>query len=221
MSPASRLKRFFVLALIGTLIGAVIGLVSGVYTFRDDVNEMAGVAPKTTSVPLAASGLDAKFALVDQDGFYRTQDEYADKYKLVYFGFTYCPAICPTELSKMAEAYLALSPDMQKNLQPIFITVDPERDTPEVMKGYVSLFMPQLVGLTGSLEQIEDAKKSFKVYAAKVPDEADPETYTMDHTSLIYFLSPENVPLAFFKTADSSEVLTQRIFSVMSKNQDK
>ncbi|MCB1559150.1 MAG: SCO family protein [Alphaproteobacteria bacterium] len=215
MNYSYRLKRFFILALIGTLIGAVIGLVSGLYTFQEDISDMSGDSSRTRSIPLAASGLDAQFSLIDQDGQPRTQADYSGKYLLVYFGFTYCPAICPTELSKMAEAYLALPEEMQKKIQPIFITVDPERDTPDVMKGYVSLFMPQLIGLTGSIGQIESAKKSFKVYAAKVPEEDDPQSYTMDHTSLIYFLSPENVPLAFFKTTDTSDVIEKRIVSVI------
>ncbi|HOO50951.1 MAG TPA: SCO family protein, partial [Alphaproteobacteria bacterium] len=142
MNYSYRLKRFFILALIGTLIGAVIGLVSGLYTFQEDISDMSGDSSRTRSIPLAASGLDAQFSLIDQDGQPRTQADYSGKYLLVYFGFTYCPAICPTELSKMAEAYLALPEEMQKKIQPIFITVDPERDTPDVMKGYVSLFMP-------------------------------------------------------------------------------
>jgi len=215
MSPASRLKRFFVLALIGFAIGALIAYLS---VRSEQASGPASDETTGVSMPLVATGMGSHFSLIDQNGVARTQADYADKYKLVYFGFTYCPAICPTELSKMAEAYLALPKEVQQHLQPIFITVDPERDTPDVMKGYVSLFMPQLVGLTGSIDQVEEVKKSFKVYAAKVPDENDPESYTMDHTSLIYFLSPENEPLAFFKTGDSSDVLKERILSVISRD---
>lgn len=166
------------------------------------------------SLPFAATTIGNEFSLVDIGGIPRTQDDYKETYKLVYFGFTYCPAICPTELSKMTEAYLSLPENMQHNIRPIFITVDPERDTPAVMKGYVSLFMPQLVGLTGSVAQIEAAKKSFKVYAAKVPEG---DEYTMDHSSFIYFQTPDNKTAAIFRTSDTSEQMAQRISEILEQ----
>ena len=158
------------------------------------------------------------FSLIDHDGKLRTEKDFSRPYKLVYFGFTYCPLICPTELQKMAEAYLKLTPAQQSLIQPLFISVDPERDTPEALKNYVDLFLPNLVGLTGSTEQIESAKTAYSVFSRKVPEG---DTYTIDHSSFIYLIGPNENLLAQFKPSDSSSILSQRLSDVLTLSQGK
>ena len=102
-------------------------------------------------------------------------------------------------------------------IQPVFISVDPERDTVDVMKNYVSLFHPRLVGLTGTVEQIESVKKSYKVYAAKV-DDPDMNDYTVDHSSYLYFISPEGALLSLYKMDDSAEPIANDIKAWMEND---
>ena len=122
------------------------------------------------------------FTLVDQDGKTVTQADFADSYKLVFFGFSYCPSICPTELQKITLVLGDLGDEIANKITPIFISVDPERDTPEQLKQYVVQFNPRLVGLTGTPEQIEAVTKSFRIYATKVENDMMDE-YMMDHSS--------------------------------------
>ncbi len=212
MKKHTHLFRVVLLSILGLAIGF------GIALYSKKEGSLPPSQDQSSSHILVATSLGGPFSLVDQDGIPRTEKDYADKFKLMYFGFTYCPAICPTELSKMSEAYLSLPEEMQQKLQPIFITIDPERDTPTVIKGYVNLFMPQLVGLTGSVDQIESVKKSFKVYAAKVSegDGSDPEDYTMDHSSMIYLLDPAGQTVGLFKTADTSEDIKARLMDVLA-----
>jgi protein SCO1/2 len=154
------------------------------------------------------------FSLIDHDGKMRTEKDFSQPYKLVYFGFTYCPLICPTELQKMAEAYQKLTQEQQSLIQPLFISVDPERDTPEALKNYVDLFLPNLVGLTGSMEQIESAKRAYSVFSHKVPEG---DSYTVDHSSFIYLIGPKEKLLAQFKPSDSSSILAKRLSDILQE----
>lgn len=130
-------------------------------------------------------------ALQDSNGAIVTQTDFAGSPAVVYFGFTHCPDVCPTALYALAQA---LSTETSYDVQTIFITVDPERDTPEVVGAYAQTdgFPAGLVGLTGSREQIEAAKSAFRVYAARAPSEGDVgDAYNVDHTSLAYVLDAE------------------------------
>ncbi len=150
--------------------------------------------------PVVSTGtpqIGGPFTLVNQDGQTVTQESFDGKYLLIYFGFTYCPDVCPTDLAKMAAAMDALGDDAKK-VQPIFITIDPERDTPEQIKLYIQQFDPRLVGLTGSPEQIAAAAKAYRAQYDKVKDPSAEGGYTMEHTPYIYFMSPDNKFLTFF-----------------------
>jgi protein SCO1/2 len=153
------------------------------------------------------------FELVNQDGEIRTQDDFKNQWRLIYFGFTYCPAICPTELQKITSVLNELG-SKSDIIQPVFITVDPERDDVETMKQYINLFHPRFVGLTGTQAQIDQAKKSYKIFAQKVKDETM-TNYTMDHSSFIYLIDPNNNLLRIFKTDDSSVDMVKYIKSVL------
>lgn len=160
---------------------------------------------------MLVTSIGGPFTLVDQDGKTRTDKDFADKIKLIYFGFASCPAICPTELQRIADIYKALPPELQQRVQPMFITIDPERDTPEVMKSYVELFLPNMVGLTGSVEQVDAVKSAFKVYGVKVQDGDSKDDYTVDHSSFIYVQTPKGRVVAMFKPNESVTAMTARV----------
>lgn len=139
-------------------------------------------------------GIGGPFTLVDGDGRTVTDVDFRGKWMLIYFGYTFCPDVCPTSLNAVAGALDKLDPAVVDKIRPILISVDPTRDTPAVMKDYVSAFHPAMVGLTGSVEQVEVAKKAFKVYAARAKPangQNDDDSYTVDHSSILYLMGPD------------------------------
>lgn len=157
--------------------------------------------------------MGGSFTLTNQDGEKESTRVHKGKYKLVYFGFTHCPAICPTELQKIAQAMHDLGPQASQ-VQPIFVTVDPERDTVAVMKDYVDLFNMGLVGYTGTKEEIEAVKKQYRIYAAQTQEEGMSE-YTVDHSSFIYLLNGEDKVVDLYKTEDAPEVIAARVKALL------
>ena len=192
--------------LFRSLLLLVIGLaIAGLIAYAQIKSE--GSLSKDSVV---ASNFGGPLDLIDHQGKPFTDKNFAEgQYRLIYFGFTYCPAICPTELQRMATILRDLG-DKGERITPYFITVDPERDTTDVMRQYVELFHPRLIGLTGTPEQIKQAKKSYKIYAAKMQDETMSD-YTMDHSSFIYFIDSQNSLLRVFKADDTIENMTKVI----------
>jgi protein SCO1 len=137
-----------------------------------------------------ASGIGGPFALVDGDRKPVTDQNFRGKFMLVYFGYTFCPDVCPTTLNEIAEAMDKLGPAAAR-VQPIFITVDPKRDTPDVMKQYTASFSPKLLGLTGTPEQIAKVAREYRVYYAEHRTGPGPNDYSMDHSSVIYLMGPD------------------------------
>lgn len=181
-------------SILRVVLVAVIGLGLSALIVMAQV-QFSPVAEKK-SVPVAGSSVGGPFTLIDHTGKTVTEKNFAGQYLLIYFGFTSCPAICPTELQKMNQALKQLGPITDK-IQPLFITIDPERDTQEVMKNYVAQFNPRLIGLTGTVGQVDDALKAYKIYARKVKDPAMTD-YTMDHSSYIYLMNPEGKLLSLY-----------------------
>jgi cytochrome oxidase Cu insertion factor (SCO1/SenC/PrrC family) len=148
------------------------------------------------------------FELIDHTGKPRTSSDFRGRLMLVYFGFSYCPDVCPTDLQAIGLALDKLGADADR-VQPLFITVDPERDTVQHLAEYVPMFHPRLIGLTGSAEAIRKAADAYKVYFARVdPDKATDGTYTVDHTAFIYLMDRDGSYLGFFPpgtTADRME----------------
>lgn len=149
------------------------------------------------------------FALTDQAGKLRSDGDFRGRLMLVYFGFTYCPDVCPTDLQAISLALDKLGGDAD-SVQPIFITVDPERDTASHLADYVSLFHPQLIGLTGSAEAIAKVADAYKVYYAKVPLK-DAGDYTVDHTAYIYLMDRDGSYLGFFPPGTSADRMVEII----------
>ncbi len=163
---------------------------------------------------VTATNFGGPFTLVNQDNKIVTEKDFEGRWRLIYFGFTYCPAICPTELQRITGILHDLENDADQ-ITPIFISVDPQRDTVDVMKNYISLFHPRLMGLTGSMAQVEEVKKSYKIYAAKVKDDTMTE-YTVDHSSFIYFMNPNNDLVRIFRIEDSTQDIKKVIKAALN-----
>jgi protein SCO1/2 len=149
-----------------------------------------------------SSSVGGPFTLTDQNGKTVTDANFKGEPFLVFFGFTHCPDVCPTTLYEMSEVLKRLGPDAQKTAA-LFVTVDPERDTPEKMKQYVSSFHPRIFGLTGTQAQIDAIKKEYRVYSKKVPTKDG--DYTMDHTAVVYLMDKNGRFVAPFNMARSAD----------------
>jgi len=149
------------------------------------------------------------FALVDHTGRPRTDADFRGKLLLIYFGFTYCADACPIDLQSMSAAVDKLGPAGDA-VQPLFITVDPEKDTPEQLKAYVSLFHPRLIGLTGDPQQIRNVAKAYKVYFAK-REPLQATNPNVDHSSFIFLMDREGKYLGFFPPGTSADQIVSVI----------
>lgn len=159
-------------------------------------------------VSTGQADVGGSFQLTDHTGRRVTDKDFRGRYMLVYFGYTSCPDVCPTTLAVMAQALEKLG-DKAQHVAPVFITIDPERDTPKVLADYVKSFGPNFVGLTGSVAEIKDAEKKFRVYAVKKPLEGG--NYGMDHSSVIYLMGPDGRLVSFFDEAISPEDLAKEL----------
>lgn len=161
------------------------------------------------------AGSSITFTLVNHDGKSVTEKDFAGKYMLVTFGFTYCPDVCPTKLQDMSLSLDELGVDAQW-VQPVFISIDPQRDTPEQMKNYVSLYHNGIVGLTGTSEQIAATAKTFKVYY-KRGEEVGDGNYMMDHSTAIYLLGKDGRVLDVFAEGVNPEAIATAIKGFLQK----
>jgi cytochrome oxidase Cu insertion factor (SCO1/SenC/PrrC family) len=168
------------LALYGVALGLVLAVAAALAWYL--------IGPAARGYGEALIG--GPFSLVDQRGKQVTEQDFAGRFMLVYFGYTFCPDICPLTLATMAQAIEQLSPEQADQVVPIFITVDPERDTVKQLASYAPLFSPRLVALTGTPEQIKQAAKAYRVYFAKVAGGGSSD-YLMDHSAFIYLMGPD------------------------------
>lgn len=166
---------------------------------------VVGVEPATQTSGQALVGGD--WTLVDGQGNTRSNKDFLGQYQLVYFGFTHCPDICPTSLLLMDSALKGLG-EKAKKVTPIFITLDPERDTPEAVGQYVSHFNDRMVGLSGTPEQVARAAEAFKVYYRKVEDPQSAMGYVVDHSGFMYLMGPDGAYITHFPHSISEQSLT-------------
>jgi protein SCO1/2 len=159
--------------------------VAGLALFSAAVFIVTGRTPSPIAMPSAVGG---PFQLIDQNAQPIGDKDLKGRPFLVFFGFTHCPDVCPTTLFEVSEIMRALGPDSDR-MRALFITVDPERDTPAILKDYLSSFDPHLVGVTGDPAAVAAVVKSYRVYAKKVP--LDDGNYTMDHTAIVYLMDKE------------------------------
>ncbi len=140
-----------------------------------------------------------------------TEKTFAGKHMLIYFGYSFCPDICPTSLQTMAAAYDLLTAEEKAGLSPIYITVDPERDTVEAIAEYVALFHEDMVGLTGTLDQVKAAAKAYRVYFAKNAVEEGSDDYFVDHSSFYYLMGPDGRYVKHFGHDATEEKMAEGI----------
>lgn len=158
--------------------------------------------PSPDGVDLRGASIGGDFTLTSNTGEKVGWDDFTGQYRLVYFGFTYCPDICPTDIQRISQGLKEFEqshPDRAAKVQPIFITVDPERDTVAVIDEFVGNFHPRLTGLTGTLQEIEAAKKAFGVTATKDGSNTG-DNYNIAHTTFTYLFAPDGAPLGIVPT---------------------
>lgn len=194
---------------IALVIGVLIAIAAGLWLSELMVGGSGGGGSETASSGKAQVG--GPFTLVNHNAETVTDETFRGRYMLIYFGFTFCPDVCPTELSIMSAALDRLGEKAEK-VQPLFVTIDPERDTPEVMARYVTLFHPRLVGLTGTPEQIAGIAKAYHVFYRKAEDESSTD-YTMDHSSIVFLMGPDGEYLKLFPPQTPPDKMAEAIAS--------
>ena len=200
-----RLPRF---VLPAALLGGLAILGAGVLIGLEHRDRPRGAAGT-----LLASAIGGPFRLVDQNGKTVTDADLKGKWSLIYFGYTHCPDACPTALNDIAVALDELGPK-RAAVRPVFITVDPERDTPEVLKAYVTSFDAPILALTGTPEEVARAAKGYRIYYAKHPEAGG--DYSMDHSSVIYVMDPQGRFTASFTQENSPEEIAERLKKLLA-----
>lgn len=176
-----------------------------------------------TAEQVAREVVTGEFTLVGKDGQPVSDTDLRGEWLLIFFGYTHCPDVCPTSLGTMALVMDELG-DEASALQPLFISVDPARDTPEVVAEYVAAFHPRIIGLTGSEEQVAAAARSHRAYYAKVPPSDDAGSggdYAMDHSAHLYLMDPDGVYATVFSPTDTVEAIVSAIHARMVAKTDR
>lgn len=171
----------------------------------------APVAPARP--PLEGARIGGPFTLTDQNGRSVSDRDFAGKYRIMYFGYTFCPDVCPTDVQAIGAALKSLEqtdPAVAAKIVPIFVTVDPTRDTPAVLKTFVSAFHPRMVGLTGTVQQIEGVKKEFAVFSAK-GDASPGGGYLVNHSRQAYLMAPDGKPIALLPQEQGPQAVADEI----------
>lgn len=163
-------------------------------------------------------GVSSNFSLTNHLGQTVEDSDYRGSFMLVYFGFTHCRVVCPRALSKLSTVLDQLG-EQSKLLEPLYITVDPQRDTPDVMRTYLEANYPRFMGLTGTQQQVEAVKQSFRVFASRKTDSNEPDGYTMPHTAIAYLIGPNGEYRTHFADNLDVEVIVARLKVILDQNQ--
>ena len=204
--PDSAFRRTLVLVCAGA--ATVLVALAGWYWAENDglLGEL-----KTTDRTL----IGGPFTLTDHEGNTVTEADFLGRYTLVYFGYTFCPDVCPMELQSITEALERLGPKAD-DVVPLFITVDPERDTVAVMADYAQNFHANLRALTGTPEEIRATTRAYRVYFKKADGPEEGDDYLMDHTSLIYFMGPDGSYITHFTFGSPPDEIAIRLSELLS-----
>jgi protein SCO1/2 len=197
--------RFAVLALVFAAVLIVAAGALLIVAMREN--------PKGAAGTMLASAIGGPFQLVDQNGKRVSDADLKGKWQLLFFGYTHCPDACPTALNEIALALDKLG-DKRDKVEVVFITVDPERDTPQVLKSYVQSFDASIVALTGSPDQIAQAAKAYRVFYAKHP--RPDGGYEMDHSAVIYVMDPQGRFTATFTPESTADAIAERLQKLLS-----
>jgi protein SCO1/2 len=173
-------------------------------------NQRMEHSPTATGAAL----IGGAFTLTNQKGEVVSEKNFQGKFMMVFFGFTHCQDVCPTELQVMTAAMAKLGPLAEK-IAPVFVSIDPERDTPSVMADYVKAFDARLQGLTGTPEQIAAMAKAYHFFYKKIPNEKTPADYEMDHTTIIYVMGPDGAFVKHFNYTTDANALALDLEKVL------
>lgn len=198
--------------IISSVLIAAVALI-GFTTFQlsKGPGGLNGVITKTTGKAL----IGGQFEILNHDGKMVSDKDFTGRYMLIYFGYTFCPDVCPTELQVMTGA-LELLGDEAKQIQPVFVSVDPGRDTPAVMKEYVGNFYPGMIGLTGNAKQVAKIAKLYRVFYSKAAEKgAAEDEYAMDHSSIMYLMGPDGKFVKHFGYGTDPEKLAKALKKAM------
>lgn len=163
--------------------------------------------------PLAGADIGGPFELVNAKGETVRWSDFDGRYRMVYFGFTYCPDICPTDTQRMMQGlkiFAGQEPELAARIAPIFISVDPERDTPQIVGEFTAAFSDDLIGLTGTPEQVKAAASAFRVFYSRGEDTAG-GGYLVDHSNIVYLFGPKGEPLATLPTDQGAEAVAAEL----------
>jgi cytochrome oxidase Cu insertion factor (SCO1/SenC/PrrC family) len=194
-------------AMLFGLITVLVALAIGAYALMSNT---------LTNADKGVALVGGPFTMVNQKGETVTDKTFLGKPMLLFFGFTFCPDICPTEMQVMAAALDDLG-DAGADIQPIFVTIDPERDTPEVMANYVANFGPRFTGLTGSPAQIAEMARQYRVFYSKQENPKDPANYLMDHSSIIYLMDAQGKFLKHFSYTTDAKALGEGLRQALGR----
>lgn len=168
--------------------------------------------------PLEGAALGGPFTLVDKAGRTVTWDQFKGRWRIVYFGYTFCPDACPLDMQALMggfNRFVQDHPDSAAKVQPIFVSIDPERDTPEIVGQWTEAFGPRLLGLTGSPDQVKQAARAFAVYYAKGKDTSG--GYLMDHTRTAFLMDPDGKPIAMVLPPEPGADPRQSVADTLAK----
>jgi len=203
--PKKKSGGKLLLLLIGIVVVAFLIVLAGTEYF-----DKRGVPGSTQSS--SGPSVGGPFTLVNQNGETVTDKDFLGRYMMIYFGYTYCPDVCPTALSDIASVLDMLGEEKAAKITPVFISVDPGRDTPEHLAEYVSFFHPRTIGLTGSEEQIKNVAREYRVYfRINEPEGSDAQDYLVDHTSIIYLVGPDGKLITHFSHGTEPQAMAERI----------
>ena len=222
------MNRFRPGLLIAFIVLAVVAIASAVYFYSRGAGSPPPVPGSTQTGSLQIGG---PFALTAQDGRRVTDRDFRGRHMLVYFGYTHCPDMCPLGLETVTQALDAMPPDLAAKVQPLFVTVDPARDTPEIMREYAAHFHPRLLALTGSEEDVAAMLKAYRVYAGKAGDHhrhgsgggaagsaaagSASADYAVDHSAFTYVMGPDGYYVAHFSHGTGPEEMAKRLAAIV------
>lgn len=197
-------------------LGAVFLAVAIAYLGLNERRSETSATPgEPATADSGAVSLGGPFTLTNHNGEEVTEKNFLGKHMLLMFGYTYCPDVCPTQLSTASDAVDALG-DKADQVTPVFITIDPERDTVEHLKEYAGYFHPNLVAMTGTADQIKQVAKAYRVYYAKSGEnKEDPEDYLMDHSAITYLVGPDGKFITHFSHGADADAMAARIREVL------
>ncbi len=186
------------------LIGGIVWITSGPSADKQFAQCRAG------QIAGGEAAIGGPFELVDQTGATVTDADVIDQPTLIYFGYTFCPDVCSIDVARNAVTVDILEEDYGSIVKPVFISIDPNRDTPEIMADYTEIMHPRMLGLTGSEDQVKQASQAYRTFY-KSHDQGDDEYYLVDHSTLSYLVFPEKGFAEFFRRDEAPEAMAERI----------